>query len=440
MRAQSRREFLKRVGGAGGLLLVGGGTSQAHGAIRTRARIVILGGGAGGLTIAARLGRLLDGARITVVEPSEAHFYQPGFTLVAAGVYQTRDVTDRTAHYMPRGAEWLRTRVAAVDPERQVVHTADGESVTYDFLVVATGLVLDFEAVEGLSENDLGREGLTSIYAGPEVARAAYEGILRFGERGGVARFTKPDTPIKCAGAPIKAALIGDDLLRTADHRGATEFHYHADSEVLFSVQRFDDKVRQLYRERDVTVHEASVLEAIEVGRRRATFRRSDGDRVEVDYDYLHVTPPMRAHRWIGESGLAAEDPPYDRGGWLAVDQYTLQHLRYPNISGVGDVVGTPIGKTASTVRAHGSVVAENLVAVLEEREPERRFNGYTSCPLITRVGEAALVEFDYTLEETPTYFGFMDQGQPSWLWWRLKVQFIKPLYYNMLRGRFLLD
>ena len=433
----SRRDFLKLTGGLTAAAAVGSAPAAAQAGVQTRARIVVLGGGAAGLTVAARLRDLLDGARITVVEPSETHHYQPGWTLVAAGTYSVSDVTARNEHYIPRGVDWKKDYVAAVDPESQVVETAGGDRLDYDFLVVATGIHLDYEAIEGLERADIGQNGLTSIYAGPEQARHAYEQTQRLGEQGGVARFTIPNTPIKCAGAPIKATLIAEDLLRKAGQRDRMEFHYHAPEGALFSVERFDGMVRDIYRERGVGIESGSVLQGVEPELRRATFVDGDGNRETVDYDYLHVVPPMRAHDWVREAGLAVEDGSLAEGGWLAVDDQTLQHARYPNVFGAGDVVDTAIGKTASTVRAHGSVTPDNLVSVLQDREPQQRFDGYTSCPLITEVGKASLVEFDYTLEEVPT-FGFIDQGQPSWMWWRLKVHMIKPLYYNMLRGRYL--
>ena len=433
----SRRDFLKLTGGLGAAMAVGSAPAAAQAGVSTSARIVVLGGGAAGLTMAARLRDLLDGAKITVVEPSEVHHYQPGWTLVAAGVYSVGDVTARNEHYIPSGVDWVKGHVAAIDPESQVVETREGEKLRYDFLVVATGLQLDYEAIDGFSREDIGRNGVTSIYAGPEQARHAYEETLRFGERGGIARFTIPDTPLKCAGAPIKATLIADSLLRNEGMRGNTQLHYHTDEGALFSVERFDGLVRDIYAEREVPVETAGHLRAVDVDARRATFGDANGNTETVDYDYLHVVPPMRAHDFVREAELAVQDGALARGGWLEVDRHTLQHVRYPNVFGAGDVVATPIGKTASTVRSHGAVMPDNLVSVLQDREPKLSFDGYTSCPLITEVGQASLVEFDYSLEEVPT-FGFIDQGQPSWMWWRLKVHMIKPLYYNMLRGRFL--
>ncbi|WP_019594117.1 NAD(P)/FAD-dependent oxidoreductase [Thioalkalivibrio sp. ALM2T] len=437
LRGLSRRDFLKIAGAAGLVSATGVHAAPARAAVSSQARIVVLGGGAAGMTMAARLRDLLDGARITIVEPSEIHHYQPGWTLVAAGVYSVGEVQRRNERYIPRGVDWVRSAVAAIDPESQRVETTDGDRLDYDFLVVATGLHLDFEAIEGLRREDIGRPGLTSLYASAEAARDAYEQIHAFGENGGVARFTIPDTPIKCAGAPIKATFIADDLLRTAGQRGSAEFHYHTGSDTLFSVQRFDHMVRDLYGERDIGINDGGFLSAVDVDARRATFRNANGSEETVDYDYLHVTPPMRAHDFVREAELAVEDGPMAPGGWLAVDDRTLQHVKYPNIFGAGDVVSTAIGKTASTVRSHGAVMPDNLVDVIQDREPSRQFDGYTSCPLITEVGKAALVEFDYSLEEVPT-FSFLDQGEPSWMWWRLKVHMIKPLYFNMLRGRYL--
>ena len=437
----TRRDFIRLGGASSAAVLVGTGVATAPlpaEAVSTRARIVIVGGGAGGLTVAARLSKVLDGARITIVEPSAEHHYQPGYTLVGTGLHDKGYVQERTENYIPRDVNWVQAGAAEFDPESNTVTTTGGETLEYDYLVVATGCELRFDWIEGMSRELVGREGIGSNYAGAEGAAATWEQVQRFMEHGGEGVFTTANTPIKCAGAPLKATFLTEDLVRREGTRDRAAFNYFQNGERLFSVGIYHDLAALRFEEKGVGIHYNHELKAIEPGQRRATFVRPlDGDEVEVDYDYIHVTPPMSAPKVVRESELAWQEGAHAAGGWLEVDQYTLQHRRYANVFGIGDVCGTPIGKTAATVRGHAPVVVDNLVATIQGRELEGRFDGYTSCPLITGVGRAALVEFNYDLEQDSS-LPFLDQEADRWIWWQVKVRGVKPLYYQMLRGRLL--
>ena len=135
--------------GAGALPVVAGAglslrSRQARAAIKTTARIVIAGSGLGGLAAANRLARELDGAKITIVDRKEIHNYQPGYTLVATGVWPVEKVSDRNADLMPAGVEWVKEMVSEFDPEANAIVTDAGRRIEYDYLIVATGLQLDF--------------------------------------------------------------------------------------------------------------------------------------------------------------------------------------------------------------------------------------------------------------------------------------------------------
>lgn len=437
----SRRDFIK-LSSASGLALLAGGTAatvpRPAAAIPTSARIVIAGGGAGGLTVAAHLSRILDGAHITIIEPSDTHYYQPGFTLVAAGVYDRGDVRAETADYIPRGVDWLQTKVAEFDPDANRVTTEDGRDLDYDYLVVGPGLELRFDLIEGMSRDLVGREGIGCIYAGGDGAAATWEQVQRFIDRGGQGVFTTANTPIKCAGAPLKTTFLTEDLTRRAGNRGQAQFDLFQYGQRLFGVDIYHDLAARRFDEKGVDYHYDYEFQAIDPGRRVATFLHTgDGSTQEVDYDYIHVTPPQTAPQPVRDSALAWQEGDFADGGWLEVDQHSLQHRRYPNVFAIGDVAGTPIGKTAATVRAHAPVVGENLAALIQDQEPTAHFDGYTSCPLITGIGRASLVEFDYTMEQVSS-LPFVDQESDRWIWWQVKVRGVRPLYFQMLRGRFL--
>lgn len=406
-------------------------------AVKTSAHVVIAGSGLGGIAVASRLRTLLDGARITIVDAREEHLYQPGFTLVATGVWPVEKVRERNAALQPQGVEWVREMVAAFDPAANTVVTTSGKRIAYDFLVVATGLHLDYAQIEGMDIAAIGRNGLASVYAGPQAAEDSWRALDAFRGRGGQALMTLPAGPLKCAGAPLKMTFMVADRLTQAGtrQRSKVDFHTALPSDTVFGVKVVNDDVLRRWKALDVQPHYLSKLVAVDGGGRRATFASPEGERTTLGYDFLHVVPPMRAPDVVKSSDLAWKEGPFAAGGWLEVDKSTLQHRRHKNVFGIGDINGTPRGKTAATVKKSAPVVAANLAAVIAGQEPRERFDGYTSCPLIVREGSAMLIEFDYDGKLTPS-LPLIEPLQESYLAWLMKVRMLKPAYMAVLKGR----
>lgn len=435
----SRRDFLKTLGVAGATTAVGTGSlSQAGPAradIKTNARIVIVGGGAGGITAAAKLVRWLDGARITVIEPRQIHRYQPGWVFVGAGIMDKEEtVAEKTRELLPEECELVQEPVAEFDPESNTVTTESGQAIDYDYLIVATGCQLNYGDIEGLDRSMLGRDGLTSVYASADQAEAMWREMQRFVANGGEGIFTKPATPLKCAGAPLKMAFLTESHMVEAGTRDKGRILYNAPTEKLFGVPEIHDLVAKRFKQKSIDYEFNRVLRAVDAGRKEATFDTPNGQET-LPYDFLHVVPPMSAPDAVRHSDLAWQDGPFAEGGWLEVDQHTLQHKRYPNVFGAGDVNGVPRGKTAASVKFQAPIAAQHIVNLIEDKPFEESYNGYTSCPLVTGLGKAALVEFNYQGELIPS-IPFADPTDDSWLWWLMDLYLIKPYYFQMLKGR----
>ncbi len=430
-----RRSFLKLgAAGAGTLLLLPDSASAAT-KVKTAARIVIAGAGAAGLTAASQLAQRLEGAQITLVDARKAHFYQPGFTLVAGGIKPASYVVSSTRDYVPSGVELIEEAVAEIDPEGRKVVTATGKPVPYDYLIVATGLRLDYAAIEGMDVEQIGNNGLGSIYHSPEKAAATWQAMSKFADSGGVGVFLRPGTEMKCAGAPLKYTFLTDDHLRRRGNRGKAEIIYNANNKVLFSVPIVHEKVRMLFEERDVKVNYERTLAAIDLGKRIATFKTAEGP-VELQYDFINVIPPMRAADAVRNSPLPWQEGNWAADGWIEVDKHTLRHKRFDNVFAVGDVAGVPKGKTAASVKWQVPVAVDHLVAQIEGRESQAHYGGYTSCPLITRLGQAMLIEFDYKDNLVPSFPGIIAPLEELWISWVMKTMALKPTYISMLHGR----
>ncbi len=433
----SRRNFLF----ASTALTVAAGTgaslssAPAQAAIKTTARIVIVGSGLGGLGMANRLRKQLDGAKITLLDAKKVHHYQPGFTLVATGIWPVGKVSNTNKELIPAGVDWIQEMAREFKPDSNQVVTDSGRVLDYDYLVVATGVHLDFEQIEGMDVNRIGTHGLASVYPSPELALASWKAMEKFCKTGGNALMTLPHTPIKCAGAPLKMTFMLANRAEQAGTLSQSTINFHSAISSVFSVPVINQEVLNRWETIGIPVHFQSKLVAVDIDAQKATFEQADGTRIQKDYDFLHIPPAMRAPDSIKNSPLAWQEGPHAAGGWLDVDPGTLQHKRYKNVFGVGDINGTPKGKTAATVKKSVPIVVENLISVITGKEPSKIFDGYTSCPLLVREGSALLVEFDYNNNLTPS-LPFVKPLEDSYFAWLLKYRLFKPSYMAVAKGR----
>ena len=396
----------------------------------TKHQVVIVGGGSAGICVAARLQLADPSLDVAIVEPSEVHYYQPLWTLVGGGQFD-REVTARPeADYIPPGHAWIREAAAGFEPEQRAVVLASGARVEYEQLVVCAGIQLDWSAIEGLRDA-IGTRGLCSNYSYETVAYT-WECIASLA--GGRALFTAPSGAVKCGGAPQKIMWLAEENFRQRGIRDAVEVSYSIAGPRIFGVPKYRRTLERLVRERGIVTRFGHDLVAVDPGAKRATFRRAtvDGagtELVELDYDMMHVTPPQSSPRFVADSPLA------DAKGWVEVDKHTTQHVRFPEVFSLGDCSSLPCSKTGAAVRKQAPVTVANLLAHRAGTPLEARYDGYSSCPIITGVGQVMLAEFDY--DGTPCESFPFDQSVPRYSMYALKAYALPELYWNgMLRGK----
>ena len=471
----SRRDALKIMGlGTVGAFGMGSSARAEEGGSSSgkKATIVIVGGGAGGIMAMARLRRSAPNAKLILIAPNEIHLYQPGQVFMAAGLYTADEIKRPNADFIPSDVEWIKESVAEFDPENNQVITDKNKKIKYDFLVVATGLAYDYERIEGMRKELVGQKGISSVYLNNPVTGDVSGGsktwewfrqLRAAAEKASPdnpiqAIYTQPDTPIKCGGAPQKILYLSDDYLRGNGPDGGADVHKNVKAYFckkgtkLFGIPSYNktlvEEVTPMYGNiEDKWNH---VLRKIDPDKKIATFEHTyqvkgkwDPDledyeyitkkeMVEMPYDFIHVVPPMKPVDAVANSPLGWQKG--NAKGWLEVDKYTLQHRRYKNVFGIGDILGIPLGKTGGSARHHGPVLQENLVAVMEGKEPKAKFDGYTVCPLKTQYGKIMLAEFNY--DGPAPSFPFLDPAKPRWIWWEFDLHLLKPMYwYLMLRG-----
>ena len=394
--------------------------------------VVIVGGGAGGIAVAASLKARKPGLEIALIDPAEIHYYQPGWTMVGGGIFAPAETAKTMGSLIPRGVHWIKSAVAAFEPKDNAVILDGCRVVKYDRLVVCPGLKLDWAAVEGLEET-LGRNGVTSNY---RYDLAPYTWELVQGLKTGRALFTQPPMPIKCAGAPQKALYLSADHWHRTGRLRDIEIGFCNAGGVLFGVKDYVPALQSYMDKYGARLDFFHNLVAVDGPAKQATFEVKKPDcepeRVTLDFDMLHVCPPQCAPDFIRVSPLA------DAAGWIDVDQATLRHKTHDNIWSLGDVMNAPNAKTAAAARIQAPVVAENIVADIAGREPVAQYDGYGSCPLTVERGKIVLAEFGYGGVMKPSFPKFLIDGtKPSRLAWLLKEKMLPPIYWKaMLRGR----
>jgi sulfide:quinone oxidoreductase len=398
-------------------------------ATRQHHRIVIIGGGSAGISVAARLRRAGE-QDVAVLDPSRHHHYQPLWTLVGGGRASLGESVRPQASVMPEGVRWIRAAALGVHPERQEVTLDSGGVVSYDHLVVCPGIQLDWHRVPGLETGLLGRDGLSSNYL-PHTAPATWRFIRE--TRSGSAVFSMPTGAIKCGGAPQKIAYLAADHWRQQGVLDRIDVHLVIPGATLFGVPEFAHVLDDVVRRYAIHVHYGSeVTEVRPKAREIAVTDLATGDTTTLPYTMAHLVPPQSAPDWIKRGPLAdAGDP----AGYVEIDRHTLRHVRYPNVWSLGDAGSSPNSKTGAAVRKQAPVVVENLLAAISGREPTAAYHGYSSCPLTTARNKMLLAEFDYSGRPTPS-IPVIDTIRERTDMWYLKRRGLPFLYWNlMLRG-----
>ncbi|MDZ4140926.1 MAG: FAD/NAD(P)-binding oxidoreductase [Methylotenera sp.] len=392
--------------------------------------IVIIGGGAAGGGVAASLLKRDNTLNIVIIEPADHHYYQPAWTLVGGGAFNVKDSVRPMTDCLPKGATLVRAAATAFDPETNCVHTDIAGSFSYDYLIVAPGLKLNWDAIPGLNET-LGKNGVTSNY---RFDLAPYTWQLTQNLKSGKAIFTQPPMPIKCAGAPQKAMYLSCSAWEKTGALNSINVEFNNAGAVLFGVAAFVPALMAYIKRYNVKLCFNSTLIAVDGVAKKAWFNEKDAQgnvaRVEKTFDMLHVTPPQISPDFIKQSPLANAD------GWVDVNQNTLQHNKYVNIFSLGDACSSPNAKTVAAVRQQIVVVAENLLAIRENKLPPITYHGYGGCPLTVEKGKIVLAEFGFGGTLLPT-FSFINSALPSRIFWHLKRRVLPWIYWNaMLKGR----
>ena len=391
-------------------------------------QVVVAGGGTAGLTVASQLLNKPNAPEVAIIDPSEKHYYQPLWTLVGAGVFPKEETERNEGDYIPAGATWVKDRIKAFDPENNTVKVENGEDITYDYLVVALGIQIDWSATPGLEAALANPDsGVSSNYSYDTVENT-FKNIQK--TKKGTAIFTHPSTPIKCGGAPIKITYLASDYWKKHGVLGNIDVKFVKGGPGIFAVKKYADALTKVADRYGVDRVWNTDLAEIHPDKKQAVFRHMEtGEETTMSYDMMHVTPMMSAPDIIKNSSLAAGT------GWVEVDPGTTQHTRFSNVYSLGDCSNLPTSKTGAAIRKQAPVTVANIMAALQGNGPTKTYDGYTSCPLVTGYGKLILAEFDY--DKNPMESFPFNQAEERYSMYALKAYGLPRMYWHgMLKGR----
>ena len=330
-------------------------------------KLVILGAGTAGTMVANRLARMLDMDewQITMVDQDPVHYYQPGFLLVPFGVYNRKDVVKPKNYFVPPRVKLIQATIELIEPDHNLVRLADGQTLNYDFLVIATGTDIHPEETPGLAEHEWG-QSIHTFYS--------FQGALALAQKlrtweGGRLVANVVETPIKCPVAPLEFLMLADWYFTERGMRDKVELVYATPLPGAFTKPVASKLLGELLVKKGIRVEEEYMVEHADPDAKKIV----SYDEREVEYDLLVSIPLNKGADFVGKSGLG------DELNYSPVDPNTFLSKRCDNIFVLGDASNAPTSKAGSVAHFAVDLFGENFVRYTEGQELVPNFDGHAN-------------------------------------------------------------
>ncbi|MCV7420331.1 NAD(P)/FAD-dependent oxidoreductase [Mycobacterium yunnanensis] len=403
--------------------------TASAGNVGTTFDVVVVGGGNGGISAAARL--LKKGVTdVAVLEPNAVHTYRPLLSYVGGGLADMRSAERTQRSVTPKGCTWLRDSAVGVDAEARTVRCASGHELHYRDLVLAPGLVPDSDELPGV-DTAMDSPAVASNYL--DAADKTWDLVQRI-PVGGHAVFTVPRPPVSCTGTTMKPLFLAAAHWSRTRRLSDVEMTLVVDRPTLLDAPALDGKIRaELHRLGVKVLDETGVTGLFPADRHITVTDRRDGTVRPIPYDLLHLVPPFRGPRWLGASGLATDDA----AGVTDVDPATMRHRRHPNVWGVGDAASVSTDPSGGALRPQVSIMVDNLLAARAGRTTVSDYDGYTVAPIATDARHLIAGEFTRDGALASSLPSFLDPLKPRRTAWAFDRFGLPQVYWNLLlRGR----
>ncbi|RME80374.1 MAG: NAD(P)/FAD-dependent oxidoreductase [Caldilineae bacterium] len=368
-------------------------------------RVLILGAGTAGTIVANKLHQELDPDewKITVVDQSEVHYYQPGFLFIPFGIYSKADVMRPRRDYLPRGVEVIISEIELIEPDKnQVRIKKDNRTLPYDFLIITTGSRIVPEETPGLKEHEWHRT-IFDFYT-PEGATALAKKLRTW--QGGRLVLNIAEMPIKCPVAPLEFMFLADWFFHEEGIRDRVDLTLTTPLPGAFTKPRAASLLGDILAEKNIkVVPEFNIMEVDPDARKIISY-----DETEIEYDLLVSIPVNMGSEVIERSGIG------DDLAFVPTDKHTLKALEFDNVFVLGDATNLPSSKAGSVAHFQGDVFIENFLRYIDGLDLKPTFDGHANCYIESGFGKGFLIDFNYDVEPLPGKFPLPGVGPFSLL------------------------
>jgi len=354
-------------------------------------RLLVLGAGTAGTMAINKLRPMLPESEwhITVVEPSDVHHYQPGYLFLPFGAYTPEETIEPTDRFIPEGVTRLRAEVDRVDAEANVVHLVGGESLAYDYLIIASGTTPRPDQTPGMDDEGVWRKSVHEFYT--------FEGAMALRDKletweGGRLVVHVTEMPIKCPVAPLEFTFLADAFFAEKGMRDRVEIVYVTPLEGAFTKPVASKLLGHMLKDRKISLEPDFMIDQVDGEAGKIVSM----DEREVPFDLLVTVPLNMGADFVGRSGLG------DDLNYVPVDKHTLLSTKYDNIFAIGDASNIPASKAGSVAHFSLDLFPENFVNHVNGRPMTRAFDGHANCFIESGRGKGMLIDFNYDTEPLP--------------------------------------
>ncbi len=348
-------------------------------------RVVVIGGGVGGTVLANRLRSKTSKKEvdITLIDKDGKHYYFPHTLFTMLGLGDKKEAIEDESRLLRKGINLITQGVKSIDADNRTVYLADGSSVNYDYLVIATGAELDMDQVPGLAE---GAHHFHSI----EASLRLKEALEKF--NGGRILVGIGGLPYRCPPSPYEATLMIKDYLERKKKLKNFKIEFLSPLNILYPIRKVNKFFEEAFEKKGVNWHTFANVEEVDPNKKEVITMEGD----TFKYDLLILVPPHKGVDINYNDGLVDDE------GWVITDKYKLTVKDYDDVYSVGDATNLPTSKAGSVAEFEAHVVADRIKEDIKYGSADSTYDGKTLCIVASAIGKAGIIRFDYENEPKP--------------------------------------